>query len=512
MQRRQKWLGRGVRCAAVVLCVLAAGAGAWACGIDTPKASATAEVDLGPTFGLEVSIVVRGRGRVVSDPVVLDCPAKCFARVVLSDTSVDGSTAGISLTPSASLGSHFAGWSYESVGLGVRARGPAECSPMKRWTSVLPAAKNDARLVLPYGETAGTPPPGLEAACASFTRVPVAYALTATFAEDSVAPPPPERASPPIEVLYEPPMLGAIVAREIGIAGGRLYWRFDRKGFGSGVATGQPDGSGGGSTVIVQPFDQIRRFHVDRAVIYQNGPENQGGYVDTIDPGATTTRRLTYLSYPCAALATDGTTAYCRATSGVNVVTYLFAMPLATGGQQYLFSLPPGNDLALDDQSFFLSEDRGALANQAYVGSTPRFFDGGPATSATMKNLVPNQTAPRALTMSADSLFWLDDQAGGFSGANTAPKDGLDGGVGLFVRPLPGALTLAVDPTSPSTFYVALAGTQGPGDSYIVKATASSSNVTSFRRGLGGIGGLAVDATHVYWTQTDGRVYRAPKD
>ena len=41
-----------------MLCVLAAGAGALACGIDTPKASAPAEVDLGPTFGLEVSIVV----------------------------------------------------------------------------------------------------------------------------------------------------------------------------------------------------------------------------------------------------------------------------------------------------------------------------------------------------------------------------------------------------------------------------------------------------------------------
>ena len=34
----------------------------------------------------------------------------------------------------------------------------------------------------------------------------------------------------------------------------------------------------------------------------------------------------------------------------------------------------------------------------------------------------------------------------------------------------------------------------------------------SFRDGLTGIGGITVDETHVYWTQNDGRVYRAPKE
>ena len=33
-----------------------------------------------------------------------------------------------------------------------------------------------------------------------------------------------------------------------------------------------------------------------------------------------------------------------------------------------------------------------------------------------------------------------------------------------------------------------------------------------FRFGLRAIGGIAVDATHVYWTGDDGRVYRAPKE
>jgi hypothetical protein len=46
----------------------------------------------------------------------------------------------------------------------------------------------------------------------------------------------------------------------------------------------------------------------------------------------------------------------------------------------------------------------------------------------------------------------------------------------------------------------------------IFRVVPSLSARFTFRTGLAGLGGIAADASYVYWTQSDGRVYRALKD
>jgi hypothetical protein len=111
--------------------------------------------------------------------------------------------------------------------------------------------------------------------------------------------------------------------------------------------------------------------------------------------------------------------------------------------------------------------------------------------------------------MSPTHLVWLDHQPSNANLVTSAPKAGADAGV----RGGYEAAFIAIDPVSPGTYYVA---TGQPGQSHwqIMKASVSDLNaLAGFRGELRPIGGIAVDATHVYWTQQDdGRVYRARKD
>lgn len=497
-----------MRSVALALVLAAAGAGAWpACGSpDGAAGTKNAEVDPGPTFGVEVTVAIKGRGRVVSEPTALDCPSSCFARILLADPKIDGSDLGLALRAEPTIGSHFVGWTYESMDLGVRARGPAQCSPMKRSTLVLPAATGTTRLALHYGETAGTPPTGLEAECAGFTTVPVAYALTATFEENRLGPPGPTPVGPPIEVLFEPPALGNLVGREIGLMGGRVYWRFDRNnGSGvnlSGIASGQADGKGGGSIVNVPPSDFITKLVVGRHLVFQQS----SGLISVLSSSGVRAQ-LSHYS-PCASLASDDANAYCRLQYLGSSVTYLYAWPIGGGNGAYLYTLPRGSDLAVDEERFYFSDDLGGTQpGQAVVESAPRPPDGGSGIPSVTK-LVFGQTSPRDLVLGPEYLFWLDDQGGDSRNATTALKSGATG----LSRPVSGVQFIAVDPSFPSSFWMGIVRSDRPGDSSIVRASALSPSFTSFRSGLSGLGGIAVSDTHVYWTQSDGRVYRAAKD
>ncbi|HSO31802.1 MAG TPA: hypothetical protein VLT33_04785 [Labilithrix sp.] len=493
---------------ALALLVTTAAAFAWPACDGAGGTPAKAEVDLGPTYGLEVTVAVRGRGRVVSEPAALDCPTRCFGRIVLRDPSFDGSAAGLTLGAEENVGSHFVGWTYEAVTLGVRARGPSQCSPMTRHTSVLPTPSATHFLSLAFGETEGTPPAGLEGECAPFTTVPVAYAITATFEENDVTPTRPPPPDPLVEIVFEPPMLGTTIGREIGVVGGKVYWRFDRSSSdfaASGIASGKADGSGGGSTVIVAPNDGLVRVSIGRTLVFQH----TNGLVETIQTASGLRSQLPFLSSsPCFALASDDTTAYCRLNFGGGTVTYLYSWPIGGSTYNYVYTLPGGYALALDDQSFYFSEEQGGgLQGAGFMDSAPRVPDGGFGQPVITK-LVPDQSSPRDLVMSSAYMFWLDHETSGTNLPTAAPKTGADAGVrGGFDGKL-----LAVDPVSPSTYYVAI-GSNGPGGWSILKASATqASDLTGFRSDRNKIGGLAVDATHVYWTQDDGRVYRAPKD
>jgi hypothetical protein len=459
--------------------------------------SGAAELDPGPTFGAEITVGVVGRGR-VSGAGGLDCPSTCFARVVLDDPSVDGAAQGLSLTAEATVGAHFAGWKLEAMDLGVRARGPSRCSPMLRaTTTTAPIGTRSSQILLPLGETTGVPPRGHEAECAEFTTVPLAYALTATF-DENIAPvdagldAPDSRST----ILFEPPSGSSSVAREIGIAGESVYWRFQQTNGLSGLARGS---LGGGVASVIVPADRlISVFDVDRHVVYQ-----RAGVVYAIEGGKSVPAVLGGAPI-CAALASDSGNAYCRASNGA--VSLLYGWPVAGAAAPVLLhTLPRGFALAVDEtqQRFYVSDEPGGISAGTIV-SVPRVGDGGAPVITT---LVVGQTSPKNLVASATRLFWIDDRfSGSFvatSASKFAPGTALQGFISSTVP------FVATDPGSTALYWLGI-GSAEPGGSRILRL-AVGGGATVFRSNLTGLGGLTVDATYVYWTEADGRVYRAPK-
>ena len=465
---------------------------AWpACESSDPAASA--DVDPGPTFGAEIALGIVGRGRVTSDPMGIDCPSSCFARVVLADPSVDGGDGGVTLSAVETAGAHFVGWTFAEVDLGVRARGPSQCSPMTR-TSATPLLGSSRVISVPFGETTGTPPRGREEECAAFTTVPVAYAVTATF-EDDYVPPDPDADVPDggLAPLFDSPGNGP--AKDIGVAGGYVYWRYEQNGL-SGIASAFPGSSQ--VDVLVSPFDVITRFDVDTHVVFQHA----NGTLQAIESGNGFAVTLGNAPF-CAALASDTFNVYCRA-NGLDSST-LYSWPISGAAvPTTVYLLPPGRDLAVDDQRFYFSDDKGGFTDQAIVSSTPRSSgDGGVAITTP---LIADQTSPRDLFVSSSYLFWLDDRGNGISSARSGykftPNTAQPSVSGSTIR------FLTADRFSAS-YWIGIAG-PGLGGGSILRAFGLSSATTPFRTGITGLGGIAVDSSYVYWTRSDGRVFRSP--
>ena len=464
---------------------------AWA-GCASPDAGASAEVDPGPTYGAEIALGVIGRGRVTSTPAGIDCPASCFTRILLADPSVDGGDGGVDLIATETEGAHFVSWTVEELDLGVRARGPSQCSPMIR-KSATPTLADTRVISVPFGETTGTPPRGREEECAAFTTVPVAYALTAVFEEDFIAPQPDGGQEDAGLLLFQP--VGNGPAHEVGVSSGYVYWRYDHDGA-SGVAGGFV--GAGQAFALTAAFDTITLFDVDVHVAFQHA----NGTLEAIQGGTETVVTLGNAP-PCTALASDATTVYCRSNEFGSSTIY--SWPISGASVPKIVSvLPPGGDLAVDTQSFYFSDDKGGLPDQAVISSAPRGGDGGmPLTTA----LVGAQTSPRSLLATTSYLFWLDDRGGGVYSARSAFK----GGFGGTAQPsLTGSSVrfLAASPFD-SVYFVGNLGS-GLVSSSIYRAFAGSPSSTPFRGGIKGLGGIATDGSYLYWTQSDGRVYRVP--
>jgi hypothetical protein len=464
---------------------------AWA-GCASPEPAASAEADPGPTFGAEVTIGVVGRGRVTSTPAGIDCPASCFSRIVLADPSVDGGDGGVSLVATATEGAHFASWTIEELDLGVRARGPSQCSPMTR-KSATPSLAPSRIIDVPFGETTGTPPRGREEECAAFTTVPVAYALTAVFEEDFVDPGPGLDAGPNPGLPYLFASVGNGPAREIGVSSGYVYWRYENNGA-SGVAGGFIGASQ--AFALTAAFDSITLFDVDVHVAFQHA----SGQLEAIQGGTETVVTLGNAP-PCAALASDATTVYCR-SDGFGSST-LYAWPISgAANPKVVNALPSGRALAVDTQSFYFSDDQGGVQGDALIKSAPRGGDGGMPVST---ELVSGQGSPRNLLVGSAYLFWLDDLGTGAYSARSAsktffPNTGQTSLAGSSLR------FIAASPFD-GTYFL---GNIGVDSSSIYRAFAGSSSSSMFLGGIPGLGGIATDGTYVYWTQSDGRVYRAP--
>ena len=500
------WRFRLVACAVVLATVIVAVLAAC-----TGDGTASSEPPAG-TYGAEISLSIVGRGRVTTVPATIDCPGSCFARILLPSAAVDGGDGGITLIAEGTSTAHFVGWSFAESDLGVRARGPSQCSPMTRKASVPATVDRSTVIVVPFGETQGTPPRGHEEECAPFTSVSLGYAVTATFEEDPPLPgfdaAPPDEAD--LDVLFLPKMPGS-QAMEIGVTGGYAYWRFTLGGPSSGVAGSYL--ASGGFDEIVPPNRVIRSFHVDRNAVFQYADDDSLWVIQAGQLSAT----MLGLAPPCLALASDALNVYCRAA--LDAGTAIYAWPVNGAAdpppQSLVHVLPAGSTLAVDAERFYFSEDDVLFLGHAKILSTTRDADvDGSAPDFT--TVATGQTSPFGLSLGPRFLAWIDLDGKSRSTRSAAKQQ--PPGAGFFdglVR-VDGVRFVAADPSS-NAYWVGV-GDDGSGAWVIYQTLAGTGQTPTFvRSGLGGsnglsdLGGLAVDAATLYWTRRNGRVYRAPK-
>ena len=497
MQPCKPGIQRATRRAAVVLAiaVLPTAAVVWSgcsSSSSSPGGSRTA-ADPGGTYGAEVAVTVVGRGRVISGLTGISCPDDCYGSFVFADRTQDGAAGGLTLKAIATKGVRFAGWKFAVIPVGARGRGPEVCSPLKRDSASVPADLNAAEITLPYGETAGTPPLGQEGACTGFTTVPVTYSITATFVDEIVDAG--VDAEGGADIFVESPVANA-VGKEIGIAGGRLYWRYEVAGV-SSIATAPTSGIGG-AQIIPGTTSLITAFEIGQHVVWQSS----GGQIGVIQGGATTATTFLNTGNTCVSVESDFSNVYCR-TAGPNGT--LVSWTTAGTSMTNLHSgLPIGTDFTVDSSGFAIVDTTNGVGASA-IRSVPKLgtVDAGVPT---IGDLVTGLTNPVALEANSTSrLYWISND-----GAGTAQSAARFGGTAFSSTPATtGLKLLAIDPQSTSSFFVGIAPSTQPGASSIVKVSTFTQTSTPVRTSLTGLGGIVADSSYVYWTQNDGRVYRA---
>jgi hypothetical protein len=453
-------------------------------------------VDPGGTYGAEVTVTVLGRGRVTSSLAGVSCPGDCFARYVFGDRSEDGAAGGVSLKAIPTPGVTFAGWKFETTSLGARGRGPASCNPVTRESTTLVLDLKSPEIVLPYGEVNGIAPLGQEGACASYTTVPVAYNVTATFVEATVNDSGVD-ADAGGEVFLESPVANAS-AKEIGIVAGRLYWRYESGGVSAMATASTLQGA------VAQTVSGTTGFYNAFEIGQQNVVwQTNSGTIGVITGGSTTSQSFSSGGVSCVAVESDFSNVFCRTTTQT-----IASWTTAGGTVVNLHSgLPTGTEIAVDSSYIFLVDTSGGAGASA-IRSIPR---GGTVDAGTpvFTDIATALTNPTQLELNTSRLFWIDFDTG--TNAGVAKSVSRFGGTTFSsTAATVGLRHLALDPQSTTSFFVA-AVPSTPGTSVIAKLSSSSTTPTPVRQNLTDVGGIAADASYVYWTQSDGRVYRAQR-
>lgn len=463
---------------------------AWSVGCsDSTDGGGGNFVDPGGTFGAEISLTVVGRGRVTSSIPGLDCPSDCFAKFIFPSATADGAAGGITLKAEGTPGASFKGWSFEAETIGSAGRGPANCNPIKRPASLPSVSTSALEISLPFGEVEGTPPAGQEAACARSRKVPTVYKITASFDTGIVDAGADANGG---EILYA----GAAGATggEIGVAGGRLFWRYTSTSGYHGIsyidsptsAAPQP------GVAVVSPTTTMSAFEIDPAgVAYQTSTIVSFIPASGVAPASITMSPSVGLS--CYGLAVDtSANVYCRTSS--TIVRWL--SPLYSTMERLYSAVDFGYDLHVDSvgSTIYYATSAGTIYSLPLFGA-----DGGVA-SPTLVTSAPSGAA--GLEGSGSYLWWVQSgylysctKAGCLTPTNT--------GTTAFASGI--AYTRIAADTSSLNFWAASSST-------IYRSYyAGGSGTTVFQSGRSGIGGVAADSSYVYWTEGDGSVRRASK-
>lgn len=462
---------------------------------DTGNAAGPAYVDPGGTHGAELTVTIKGRGRVTASMPGLDCPSDCFAKYIFTNATADGAASKVSLKATPTPGSKFGGWSFSTEPVGSRGRGPAHCNPVLRSGSD-PGIDNTAlEIELPYGETTGTAPEGNEGACSAFTKVPIVYNITATFTTDPPVNFDGGSDAGALDAVYNPAQPDAL-NREIGMTqNGRLFWHFRSSGQ-SFVAYGtSPSSSSAPQTPQVLstlPDSTITLFEVDPyGVVYQTAAST----IYVVRYSSTLVRTIPGISPSCNALAIDSSyNVYCRTTS--TIVMWEYATTYSTPITLYT-DVPNGTDLVVESSPgpIYFTDSSSILMLPTSEA------DGGAAAPTT---LISSRVSPRGLESSSSYLWWLESTTSFYTSTS---KSGSPIAMNTMLPFSSGYQFTASDPSS-SSFWVA-------SSSAIYRATNDGLGTAGsqlFRDDLQNIGGIAADSQYVYWTQlSDGIVRRADR-
>jgi hypothetical protein len=133
--------------------------------------------------------------------------------------------------------------------------------------------------------------------------------------------------------------------------------------------------------------------------------------------------------------------------------------------------------------------------------------DGG---APTFTALVTGQTNPIRLRANTSRMYWINYEGASITGEGRTAATGSS--ISTVVVPgTSGLRLLATDPTSTSIVWLGVVPVGAATNSQILRAGTTTGSGVTFRSGISGLGGVAVDASFVYWTAQDGRVYRATK-
>lgn len=443
-------------------------------------------VDPGGTFGAELTVIVRGRGRVITKVPGLDCPSDCFSKTIFASATADGAAGGIGLKAIPTPGTKFLGWSFETDPVGTRGKGPEACNPITRPGSQPSVDTTAVEITLPFGEVAGTAPAGKEGTCAAYLNVPLVYRVVANFEGADVNDAGDGGDGGAGEILYEAPTGFSTSSSQgdLGIVNGQLFWRYATTTGYHGILTG-PTGGGVAAQTVLNPASSytVSQFEVDSSgLVYQT---SSGVYF------ASSNAPTTVLSLPfigtCSAVAADSTeNVYCR----MGTQLYRWSAPAYAQAQVLFTSMSTGSDLVVESavgDAYFTSTS--SIQSLPLLGA-----DGGVASPTT----IVSSSLASNLESNTTYLWWLSSGQL-YRSSKTALSTATPAGV-------PGTVTkIAPDPSTSTIFWAATS-------SSIYRASyLGSSSTVLFKSGLSTILGVAADNAYVYWLQSDGRVRRALK-